>query len=86
VTFEETGEGEMLLVVNVVVAIGHDDVQIRPLLSSDLEEWSNEVAYAGRWNNGDGTATVRFRSEVPVSDRAAQFIQLGVVLWEVEGN
>jgi hypothetical protein len=86
VAFEETGEGEMFLIVNVVVAIGHDDAQIRPLLSSDLEEWSDEVIYIGRWNNGDGTATVQFRSDVPVSDRAAQYVQLGVVVREGVGN
>jgi len=86
VVFEEAGEEEMFLIVNVVVAIGHDDVQIRPLLSSDLGEWSDEVAYVGRWNNGDGTATVQFRSEVPVSARAAQYVQLSVVLWELGGE
>ncbi|MDB4798826.1 CotH kinase family protein, partial [Verrucomicrobia bacterium] len=84
VLFEEGGEGELFLIVDIMVEIGHDDVQIRPLLSSDLEEWSDEIAYAGRWNNGDGTATVQFRSEVPVSDREAQYVQLGVGLWELE--
>ena len=86
VGFEESTEGEIYLVVNVMVAIGHDDAQIRPLMSSDLETWSDEVAYTGRWNNGDGTATVQFRSMVPVSVSASQYVQLRVVAREGADN
>ena len=77
--FEEAGNGESFLIVNVLLAIGRDDALFNPQLSSDLEQWTDQVTFVGRWNNGDGTATVHYRSEVPVSKGRAQYIRLDVV-------
>ena len=86
VGFEEDGAGEVSLIVNVTVAIGHDEVRINPWWSANLREWSNRVAYVGRWNNGDGTAILQFRSDVPVSKDVAQYIRIDVEEREITAN
>jgi hypothetical protein len=59
-----------------------DGVTYIPLLSADLATWSSaptDVVYVGTHNNGDGTATVRYRSAQPFSAAGPQeFFRLKV--------
>ena len=86
VALEEGQGGERFLIVRVEVGLGRDDVLIIPRHSTDLVEWINQVSYVGQRNEGNGRATLQFRSEMPVSEEERQFIRLDVVVPERVGD
>ena len=55
------------LTLSVTVELAADDVSFVSEISYDLEAWQSNATLLSRTNNGDGSATLLFRSENPVT-------------------
>ena len=68
--------GEVTL--EFVQRIGADEADLLAEQSDSLQAWETGVEYWGRENNGDGTATLRFRSSFDVSPPGRGYLRLSV--------
>ena len=69
-------EGSNRLAVDIRVRVGRDDLQPRPRQSVDLIEWTDRMRFHERRRVDEGMAWIRYVSELPVSEAAAQYVRL----------
>jgi hypothetical protein len=60
------------------VELTADDVSFVSEISYDLEAWQSDTILLSRTNNGDGTATLVFRSENPVTVDKELYMRLRI--------
>ena len=69
-------EGSNRLAVDIRVRVGRDDLQPRPRQSVDLIEWTDRMRFHERRRVDEGMEWIRYVSELPVSEAAAQYVRL----------
>lgn len=72
----ETDGGQTYLAIEFHEIIGADEIDLSAIHSIDLSAWTADTTYIGRSNNGDGTSTLRFRSNLPFTGNAREFLRI----------
>ena len=67
------------LTLSVTVELAADDVSFVSEISYDLEAWQSNTTLLSRTNNGDGSATLLFRSENPVTVDKELYMRLRII-------
>ncbi|MEJ6569836.1 MAG: hypothetical protein QNL80_13310 [Akkermansiaceae bacterium] len=66
------------LTLSVTVELAADDVSFVSEISYDLEAWQSKATLLSRTNNGDGSATLLFRSENPFTVDKELYMRLRI--------
>ena len=66
------------LTLSVTVELAADDLSFVSEISYDLEAWQSKATLLSRTNNGDGSATLLFRSENPFTVEKDLYMRLRI--------
>ncbi len=66
-----------VFILEILSQPGQDDIQLRPRLSLDLNQWSDDgLSYQGRTRTDDGSDWIRYHSLTPLTEVSQQYIRL----------
>ena len=82
-SFDRGMGAEDYFTITFLQNLAADDVVIEAEISDDHQSWAKgpgNVEFVGSTHNGDGTATVVYRSAIPFSTKRRQFLRVSVTL------
>ena len=71
-------DGQLFSAIIFQQEIGADEVVFRAESSDDLVDWTDGALYFGRTNNGNGTSSVWFVSNAPISTTVREFLRVEI--------